>query len=161
MKAVNFDKDVHITIVDLPGQVNMARKNVQEAGLSDRISFFESNMLDDRQALPKGYDAIWMSQFLDCFSEAEIVSILRRCHDAVTDDGHIYIMESFWDKQKYEAGAFSVQMTSLYFTAIANGNSQMYDSKVFIECIKRAGLEVVEQTDQIGVSQTLLKCKKK
>ena len=36
---------------------------------------------------PKGYDAIWMSQFLDCFSEEEIVSILKRCYDALDDDG--------------------------------------------------------------------------
>ena len=28
--------------------------------------------------LPGGFDAIWMSQFLDCFSEAQIVAILRQ-----------------------------------------------------------------------------------
>jgi ubiquinone/menaquinone biosynthesis C-methylase UbiE len=161
MKAAEYNPDVQITIVDLPGQVNMAKKNIEERGLSNRISFHPSNMLDDSLPLPKGYDAIWMSQFLDCFSESEITSILKRCCDAVTDDGFIYIMESFWDKQKYEAGAFSVQQTSLYFTAIANGNSQMYDSAVFLKCVENAGLEVVEQTDQIGVSQTLLKCKRK
>ena len=43
---------------------------------------------------------------------------------------------------------------------MANGNSQMYDSKVFLKLIERAGLTVVEQTDNIGVSHTLLKCKK-
>jgi ubiquinone/menaquinone biosynthesis C-methylase UbiE len=161
IKAVNFDPDIHITIVDLPGQVNMAKKNVEELGLSNRISFHETNMLDDSLPLPKGYDAIWMSQFLDCFSDAEITSILKRCHAAVDDDGFIYIMESFWDKQKYEVGAFSVQQTSLYFTAIANGNSQMYNSEVFMKCVLDAGFEVVEQTDQIGVSQTLLKCRKR
>ena len=44
---------------------------------------------------------------------------------------------------------------------MANGNSQMYNSEVFIKCIEEAGLEIVEQTDNIGLSQTLLKCKKR
>lgn len=155
------DSDVHMTIVDLPGQVNMAKQNIEKLGLSDRISFFEINMLDETQKLPKGYDAIWMSQFLDCFSEKEITSILKRCYDAISENGFIYIMEPFWDRQRFEAGAFSLTQVSLYFTAIANGNSQMYDSRIFLKCIEAAGLEVVEQIDQIGVSQTLLKCAKK
>jgi len=102
-----------------------------------------------------------MSQFLDCFSENEIVSILERCAEAISDDGHIFIMETFWDKQKFEVGAFSLQMTSLYFTNLANGNSQMYDSTVFNKLIDRAGLKVVEQIDQLGVSHTLQVCKRK
>ncbi len=159
--CVKYNSEVKVTIVDLPGQVGMAKKNIEEQGLSDRITFFETNLLDENQALPKGYDAIWMSQFLDCFSEKEIISILTRCHDAVDDDGFIYILEPFWDKQEFEAGAFSLQQTSLYFTAIANGNSQMYDSEVFLRCVEAANFEVAEQIDRIGVAQTLLKCKKK
>jgi 2-polyprenyl-3-methyl-5-hydroxy-6-metoxy-1,4-benzoquinol methylase len=158
--CANFDKDVQVTIVDLPGQVNMAKANIEKLGLSDRISFYETNILDENNKLPKGYDAIWMSQFLDCFSEKEIVSILNRCHEAINDDGFVFILEPFWDRQRFEAAAFSLQQTSLYFTTIANGNSQMYHSQVFLTCVRAAGFEVVEQVDQIGVSQTLLKCKK-
>jgi hypothetical protein len=161
MQCVQYDKEVHVTIVDLPGQVEMARKNIATKGLSDRITFFETNLLDESKSLPKGYDAIWMSQFLDCFSEEEIISILTRCYDALDDNGFVYILEPFWDAQEFEAGAFSLQQTSLYFTAIANGNSQMYESKVFLKCVEEAGFEVVEQIDRIGVAQTLLKCRKK
>ena len=89
------------------------------------------------------------------------MSILKRCHEAISDDGHIYIMETFWDKQKFEIGAFSLQMTSLYFTNIANGNSQMYDSAVFNKLIDKAGLKIVEQIDQVGVSHTVQICKRK
>lgn len=159
--CAKYDPNVHVTIVDLPGQVNMAKKNIEKEGLSDRISFFETNLLDEKNKLPKGYDAIWMSQFLDCFSEKEITSILSRCHEAVNDDGFVYIMEPFWDRQRFEAAAFSLQQCSLYFTTVANGNSQMYHSKVFLKCVNDANLEVVEQTDQIGMIQSLMKCKKK
>lgn len=159
--CVRFDDDVHVTIVDLPNQVNLARQNIEKEGLSGRISFFETNILDQNKTFPKGFDAIWMSQFLDCFSEKEIISILSRCFDVLNVDGFVYILEPFWDRQRFEAASFSLQQTSLYFTTIANGNSQMYRSDVFMKCIESARFEVVEQVDQIGVSQSLLKCRKK
>jgi hypothetical protein len=100
-----------------------------------------------------------MSQFLDCFSEAEIVSILRRCVAATGPNCKIYILEAFWDRQRFEAASFCLQMTSLYFTAIANGTSQMYRSTTFLDCVRAAGLEVEAEHDELGVSHTLLVCR--
>ncbi len=154
-------EDIQVTIMDLPGQLEVAKLKIEQLGLSSRIHFLAVNILDEHTPLPKGYDAIWMSQFLDCFSEKEIVSILKRCHEAIADDGLVLILEAFWDSQRFEAAAFCLQQTSIYFTAMANGNSQMYHSKVFINCIVEAGFEIVERVDQIGLSHTLLKCKKK
>jgi hypothetical protein len=161
LQCVKHDADVKVTIVDLPGQWGMAEVNIKEEGYIDRISGYPINLLDESQALPKGADAIWMSQFLDCFSEKEIISILKRAADALNPDGAVYILETYWDRQKYEAAAFSLQMTSLYFTAMANGNSQMYHSKNMIQCVHAAGLYIEEDIDGIGVSHTLFRCKKK
>jgi O-methyltransferase domain len=159
--SAKYSPDIHITIMDLPGQLNVARKKVADLGLSDRISFSPANILDKTVKFPTGYDAVWMSQFLDCFSEAEIVSILRRCHNAIGDDGCVYILEPFWDKQRFEVAAFCLHQTSLYFTALANGTSQMYSAQTFLACVHEAGFDIAEQTDNIGLSQTLLKCKKR
>lgn len=159
--STNYADDIRITIMDLPGQLNVAKTKMEQLGLTGRVSFLPVNILDESQSFPKGYDAIWMSQFLDCFSEAEIVSILKRAHEALDDDAYLLILEAFWDTQRFEAAAFCLQQTSIYFTALANGNSQMYDSKVFIPCIHEAGFDIVEQVDNIGLSHTLLKCKKR
>jgi ubiquinone/menaquinone biosynthesis C-methylase UbiE len=158
--CVKHDSDVLVTIMDLPGQLDVAKKNVEAAGLSHRISFFQNDILDESKPFPKNFDAIWMSQFLDCFSEDEIVSILKRCRDALSENGFVYILETLWDRQKFKTSAFCLQMTSIYFTAIANGNSQMYSAKTFLKCVELAGFEVVEETDHIGFSHSLLKCKK-
>ena len=147
--------------MDLPGQLDVAKTRIAELQLSDRVSFHPSNILDETQPFPKGFDAIWMSQFLDCFSEDEIVSILRRCYDAIDESGYVLILEAFWDLQRFETAAFCLQQTSIYFTALANGNSQMYDSRVFLECVRAAGFDITEQVDHIGLSHTLLKCKKR
>jgi hypothetical protein len=159
--SAQYDKDVSITIVDLPGQVGMAQARIKELGLSDRVSLFPVNLLDEEQPLPDGHDAIWMSQFLDCFSEAEITSIVKRCYEALAPGGSMFILEAFWDRQRFEAAAFCLQQTSIYFTALANGNSQMYDSAIFIKAVEAGGFEIYEDIDGIGLSHTLLKCRKR
>ena len=158
--SARFARDIEITIMDLPGQLAVAQENVKLAGLGDRIHFFPANLIAEQTPFPKGFDAIWMSQFLDCFSEAEIIGILKRCYDAVSEDQPVLILEAFWDNQRFETAAFCLQQTSIYFTALANGNSQMYHSAVFIRCIEEAGFTVYERIDDIGLSHTLLKCKK-
>lgn len=159
--SVNFSPDIQLTIMDLPGQLNVAKEKVQALGLTERISFLPVNILDESIQFPKNFDVIWMSQFLDCFSETEIISILKRCHDALDDNGRVIILEPFWDKQKFEIASFCLQQTSIYFTALANGNSQMYSAETFYACIENAGFTIEEEINQIGLSQTLLKCKKK
>jgi ubiquinone/menaquinone biosynthesis C-methylase UbiE len=161
MQCAEYDPDVKVTIMDLPGQVEMAKKQIEQKGLSNRIGFFETNILDESLPFPKNFDAIWMSQFLDCFSEEQIKSILRRCRKALSDGGRVYILEPFWNRQRFKASAFALQQTSLYFTAMANGNSQMYHSENFIGYVREAGFDVEEQKDLIGVSHTLLVCKAK
>ena len=69
-----------------------------------------------------------MSQFLDCFSENQIIDICSKARKSMTPQSRIYIMETFWNRQKYETAAYCLTLTSPYFTAMANGNSKMYHS---------------------------------
>ncbi|MCC6600303.1 MAG: methyltransferase domain-containing protein, partial [Crocinitomicaceae bacterium] len=158
--CLSYNENVHVGIVDLPGQIEMAKKNTQEWMESGRISFYATNVLSSEQKLPSGFDIIWMSQFLDCFSEEEMLSILEKCADALSGEGLVMILEPLWDRQRFEAAAFSLQQASLYFTTIANGNSQMYRSDIFLKCISAAGFEVIDHFDHIGRSQSLMVCKK-
>ena len=151
--------EMQVGLVDLPPQLALARKRLTDAGLADRAAEHPIDMLDPATPLPTGYDLVWMSQFLDCFSEDQIVAILHKAAAAVDADGRIWILELFWDRQRFEAAAFSLQQTSLYFACVANGNSQMYDSEVFLRLVARAGLEVMQLTDQVGGYHTLLECR--
>jgi hypothetical protein len=158
--CAKFDADVEITIADLPQQLELARETVHENNLENRVDFFATDLLDESKPLPKNHNAIWMSQFLDCFSEKEIISILKRAAQAMNTESALYILELFWDRQPNEAAAFCLQQTSLYFTCIANGNSQMYHSSDLLRCIAKSGLKVIEDRDQVGLYHTLLKCRK-
>ena len=67
LECTAYSPDVHVTMCDLQGQLNVALKNAKEHGVSERVTAYAINMLDENSKLPKGQDVIWMSQFLDCF----------------------------------------------------------------------------------------------
>jgi hypothetical protein len=161
IKCAEYSKDVKVTMCDLPGQLKVALKNVADKNFSTRVTGYPINMLDTTTKLPEGHNVIWMSQFLDCFSEDEIIMILKKAAAAMSADTCLYILETYWDRQKYENAAFCLQQTSLYFTCMANGNSQMYHSAVMHKCIEQAGLKIEEEADHLGISHTLTKCVKK
>jgi hypothetical protein len=160
MQLLRADPDIRVGIVDLPHVAKFALTAITQSGFAGRVSFHPADMLDPSHTLPRDFDAIWMSQFLDCFSETEIVAILTKVRNALSDDAYAFILEPFWDRQRREVSAFAMQMTSLYFTGIANGNSQLYPSELFLDLIGKAGLAVTEQVDNIGVCQSLLVCRK-
>ncbi|WP_261817665.1 methyltransferase [Vibrio gallicus] len=160
LQCFNHDQDVDITIVDLPQQLEVATGNIEAQGFGSRFTPFPANMLDKSQNLPERADVWWMSQFLDCFSPMEILSILKRVKGQLQAGDTVYILELFWDAQKYEAAEYSLNATSLYFTCLANGNSRFYRSDDFLEIVAEAGLEVAERTDDIGLGHTLLKLRK-
>ena len=160
LRCVGYDKDVNVTIVDLPGQIGMMKENIKGEEGADRISGYPTNILEPNNQLPQEkWDAIWMSQFLDCFSEEEIYSILSRAAKVMDKDATLYIMETFWDRQKYEPASLCLTMTSVYFTVMANGNSKMYHSDDMVKQIERAGLEVVAIHDGIGQGHTIMEVK--
>lgn len=163
LRCVDYDRDVRVTILDLPQQIGLMEQQVAGKPGADRISGYGINLLDETQHFPtdRVADAIWMSQFLDCFSMDEIVSILRRAGESMTADTRLYIMETLWDRQKYEPAAMALTMTSLYFAAIANGNSKMYHTEDIQACIEEAGLVVECIHDGLGHGHSILVCRLK
>ncbi|MBX4133977.1 SAM-dependent methyltransferase [Frischella sp. Ac48] len=158
--CANQDPNIQITLLDLPQQIKLAQENIQAAGFASRITGYPVNLLS-AESLPNQADLWWMSQFLDCFSEAQIIAILSLIHASMKNDAVVCIMEMFWDRQPFEAGALSLNASSLYFTCFANGNSRFYHSKTFYQCLNKAGFHVEQDIDGLGLGHTLLICKKR
>lgn len=151
--------EIEITIMDLPQQIKLAKQNIYEKDIKN-ISTYEANILLEDTSIPKGFDIIWMSQFLDCFKEEQIVKILEKIYLSMNKSSKICIMEPFWDRQNNETAAFCVINTSPYFTAMANGYSKMFKYTDFEKLLKKANLKVVECVDNIGLCQTIIICEK-
>lgn len=157
-KCLQYNSDVQMTIMDLPPQLAKAQHNISEAGLSERFTAFACDMLDPNQALAEHADIYWMSQFLDCFSEGQIQTILSNISNGISDQQKVFILETFWDAQQFDAAAFSLNATSLYFTCFANGNSRMYAADKFIALVEASGLAIEKRIDNIGLGHSLLVC---
>ena len=150
--SCKYDADVKVTIVDLPGQTAVALENAGKAGFADRIDAVSGNVLDETTKLPAGADAVWMSQFLDCFSLHQITKILTKIYNSVDADTDIWILEPLWDMQPFEGSAYSLQATSLYFTCIANGNSKMYRYGELVDAVEKAGFKLVTAHHKVGTN---------
>lgn len=161
LKCTGRDPKVKVTILDLPQQIRTMQEETASKPGADRISGYGIDLLSDAP-FPSGetYDVIWMSQFLDCFTPEQILSILRRAVDVMTEDTRLCIMELLWNRQRFEPAALCLTLTSLYFTAMANGNSKMYYSGDLISLVEKAGLEVEQIHDGIGQGHNILVCKK-
>ena len=157
-KCLDFDSEVQVVIMDLSQQLTVATQNINETGHSNRFTAFPCNMLNPKQEIYQGADVFWMSQFLDCFSASEIITILQNVASTMKEGNKLYIMETFIDRQKYQAASFSLNATSLYFTCFANGNSRMYNSEEMLSLIAKAGLKVTQQIDNVGLGHTLITC---
>lgn len=164
LRCVDYCANAHVTVLDLPQQIAMMQKNIKGHNGADRIAGYGINLLDNAQAFPQqatAPDAIWMSQFLDCFSMPQIVSILTRARRSMGANTRIYIMETLWDRQKYEPATLCLTMTSLYFAALANGCSKMYSTEDLTQCINDAGLEVETIHEPLGQGHSILVVKSK
>lgn len=157
---VSMVENSHITVVDLPGQIAVINKNIKDLGLELQIDTVPADMLDLNTELPSGYDGVWMSQFLDCFGENDIIRILQKAQKALNKNGKILILEPLWDRQKYETSAYCIINTSPYFTALANGTSKMFGYKELARYIQKAGLSITAVHDNLGFSHSLLICEK-
>ena len=157
---MKYNPDVQVTIVDLPQQLAMMKEFTAGKPGAERISGHPANMLDESVKLPKGFDVIWMSQFISAFSEEELTSVLRRTAEVMDSNTRLYINESLWDRQRFDSAAYCLTQITLYFSCVANGNSKMYNSDDLIRCINNAGLTVETIQDGLGKAHSILICKK-
>jgi len=154
-----YDEDVKIHIFDLPGQLSKALENARNKGFEHRISGTEIDWLSENPTIPAGADTIWMSQFLDCFSKEEILKILKVAVAAMDSETQLIIIETYTDRQKFGSAKLTLEATSLYFTALANGNSKMYNSEEFKALVGEAGL-TLQADNKVGEFHTMFVCKK-
>lgn len=152
---------VAVTILDLPGQAAVASQNIAALGLQERIAVQSCDLLDHSRALPTGFDAIWMSQFLVCFAEADVRRLLERAAAALGPDSRLYILDTFSDRQDHEISAYCLQAFSPYFTCLANGSSRMYKAAEIAAMVEAAGMTIERVTGILGICSSLMVCRRR
>ncbi|MDP2432558.1 MAG: class I SAM-dependent methyltransferase [Pseudomonadota bacterium] len=157
LHCLRHDPEVRLTLLDLPVQLAQARVTLENAGLLPRADLHPIDILDFDAPFPAGMDAVWMSQFLTCFSLTAIGHIFRRAAECLAPGGSVWVLDTFWDRQRHDIASYCLINTSPYFTAIASGNSKMYESSAIVASAEAHGLRLAETVDDLGISHSLLR----
>ncbi len=155
LRLLSSDPDLHLTLLDHPAQVAQAEVALAEAGLGGRASCCGIDLLDHERAFPDGQDAVWMSQFLDCFGPSDVIALLRRARAALAPGGRVWVLECCPDRQGEAIAADSLRLASLYFVALANGVSRFYRASDLIALAAEAGLRCTASHDGMGTAHSL------
>ena len=143
--CLEFDKNCKVNMIDLPENIEEAKKHLK----NERLNFYGVNVLKDE--FPRLSGVVFMSQFLDCFSEEQVTLILTKIKNSMEKGTKIFILEPFIDKQLFDGATYSLVHISLYFTCMANGNSKMYSEKQMLKMAEKAGLKLHKKHENIGV----------
>ena len=144
------------TLVDLPVETEALRARPEMAALLDRLDTVSIDWLTNAPLTgTDNADLYWMSQFLDCFSPDEAVSILERTKRAMAPGAVLAVLEPIVDEQRHQAAELSLAATSLYFTVLANGNSRFFAGAELRGIFSRAGFEILSEHDGLGISHKL------
>ena len=157
LQCLHHDAEVRVRLLDLPVQLDRARAALAAEDLLSRAEFHPIDILDFNTEFPADADAVWMSQFLTCFSLEAVGQIFRRAAASLTPGGSAWVLDTFWDRQQYDIASYCLINTSPYFTTMASGNSKMHESSVIIASAYEHGLELAECIDGLGICHSLLR----
>ncbi len=149
-----------ITVLDLPEQCEIINRNVAEAGFADRVVTVPFDLLSSLPFPEINADSWWISQVLDCFSEAQVKMILNGISKKLGAEDRLYILEPLIGNQPFETGDQCLSAFSLYFSAIATGKSRFFSKDDILNLITDSGLEAEEIIDGLGTGHSLIVCKK-
>lgn len=156
--CLEYNKECCVTMIDLPENIEAAKNSFD----TDRCSFWSADILSDEKNLPKMNGAVFMSQFLDCFSKVQIQHILDKISKCSDENIRVFILEPFIDKQQFAGAAYALSHISLYFSCMANGKSKMYNETDMRELINSSDFRIEKIYQNIGkYDYTLLECVKK
>lgn len=123
---------LHGTVLDLPGTVERAEKNLATGGLCDRATVHGGSFFDP---LPKA-DAYILSSVIHDWDDETSVAILKRCAEAAGAHGRVFVIEETGADGESPDTAMDIRMLAYY-----GGKERTLDENV--ELARAAGLSVV------------------
>lgn len=130
-------------VFDSPSVCQLARKNIEQAGLADRLNAIPGNCFAD--AFPKGTDCLLFAHFFTIWSEEKNRLLLKKAYDALPSGGSVLVfnMMQFDD----ETGPLSAALGSPYFLTLATGEGMLYTWNEYETWMKEAGFATVKKQE--------------
>lgn len=132
-----------VTVLELPGGAGLARRNVVEAGLSDRITILEQDIFQDE--FPTAFDCVLFSHLLVIWDAEENVALLKSAYRALKPGGRAAIFCSISNDEG--SGPLMAALDSVYFAAIPAEGGMIYAWHQYEEWLRESGFTRVERVE--------------
>ncbi len=143
--------ELHATVLDRPDTLEVARRNVEEAGLASRMTLRPGDALEGDLGGP--YDLIFTSNFVHIFPPEANRRLIRRAADALAPGGHLAVKDFLLDPDRTTppgAALFAVNML------VATEGGDSYTVEEVHGWFREAGLEPGETVDLTAQSRLAL-----
>ncbi len=156
--AITFaqaNPELKATVFDLPMPIEIARENIANNGLTDRVNTLAGNFLKDD--IGTGYDFIWISQILHSHDEAQCKQIIAKAVAALNPGGTLAIQDFYLNADG--ASPPGATMFGVHMLAVTpRGRAYMHTEVA--EWMQAAGL-AAPKFMQSGMDASMLVGKKK
>ena len=143
------------TVFDLPMPIEIARENIANNGLTDRVDTLAGNFLHDD--IGTGYDFIWISQILHSHDEEQSKFIIAKAVAALAPGGALAIQDFYLNPDG--ASPTGAAMFGVHMLAVTP-RGRAYTHTEVAEWMQAAGLTAPEFI-QSGMDASILIAKKK
>lgn len=134
MKAAVFDSS---------SVCELARKNIHNAGLADRLGAVAGDCFTD--PFPKNTDCLLFAHFFTIWSEQKNRLLLKKAYDALPPGGSVMVFNMMQSDD--ESGPLSAALGSPYFLALATGEGMLYTWKEYEMWMREAGFATVKKQE--------------
>ncbi|SEG83620.1 Ubiquinone/menaquinone biosynthesis C-methylase UbiE [Thermomonospora echinospora] len=126
---------LEITVLDRPGALEVARRNIDAAGLAGRVGTHAADIFDDDY--PRGHDCVLFAHQLVIWSPEQNRRLLRKAHDAVEPGGRVLVFNAFCDDDG--SGPLYAALDNVYFATLPFRDSTIYRWCEHEEWLRDAG----------------------
>ncbi|MEU6665864.1 methyltransferase [Streptomyces sp. NPDC046727] len=134
--------DVEVTVLEIPKVVDLARKRVEEAGLSDRVKVVEGDIFAGDY--PEGHDTVMFVHQLQIWPQDRIRVLLGHAHAVLPEGGRVLILNSM-SEDDYD-GPLMAALASPFFAAVAGEGGMLYSWEGYEKSLKEVGFDQVRRT---------------
>lgn len=102
---------LHCVVFDLEGPLTIAREQIRQAGLEERVTTQAGDYFADE--FGEGFDVVYISNIIHSMGPDQVAMIAAKCRRALTSGGAVVIKEFFLDEDRIHpqhAALFSVNM---------------------------------------------------
>jgi precorrin-6B methylase 2 len=129
------------SVFDAPSVCEIARSNIEAAGLSDRLHATPGDCFED--SFPADVDAFLFAHFFTIWSREKNLSLLRKSFENLREGGAVILFNMMQSNDR--TGPLTAAMGSPYFLALATGEGMLYTWSEYTAWMREAGFRYVEE----------------